>query len=535
MYKSTLSVILCFFLTTTLTALADNWPQWRGPARNGVATSSPVLASSWPVGGPTCIWKSDLIPSDKVGGFGSPAISGGKVYLYVNWKTKTPIPQRRFKEQSLRQMGWIPEAIPDDLRAAVETARISEERLKLKDSPEELNTWLETWVKKNVPEADQAILGRWASERLRRGATAYPFAMLDALATIRDREFNTPEELDIWFNEQKFSKEWKDKTLYWIPTTNDTSCDTVVCLDASNGSLLWKYEVPGRASDWGSSSTPCIVDGRCFVAGDSKAFCLDASTGKLIWSEKTEAQEIAASFIVLDGLAILPAKILTAFDAQTGTVRWTQQAVDGTKASPVLWQQAGKKYLICQGEKLLSCVEPATGVIIWSVPNITKVTPAIIGDDLVTFGNESKTGLRAYALSPSGATLRWTVPLADRSACPLIDHGYVYAIGGVPKTKLLCVSLATGALQWEQPFGTSEYSSPLLADGKILTVKDNGKTLGMVQAAPEKYQELAMFNLPITRFTSPALSQGRVVLRLTEALACYDLTAPPTPSVPAVP
>jgi hypothetical protein len=65
----------------------------------------------------------------------------------------------------------------------------------------------------------------------------------------------------------------------------------------------------------------------------------------------------------------------------------------------------------------------------------------------------------------------------------------------------------------------------VLADGKILVVRDNGRCLTMLRANPEKYEELANANLPITRFTSPALGDGSLVLRLTDALACYDLVA----------
>ena len=524
----------CFFTGLFLIAggvTAGDWAEWRGPARNGVAAQSPALPP-WPAAGPVRIWKSLAIPSDKTGGFASPVIAGGKVFLYVNWKTQTPVPRRTLKEQALRSMGWIPEPVPETLRAAVETARVSEERLKLKDQPEELKAWLDAWVKRQVAEPDQAIFGRWASERLKRGPDAYPLAMLEALATIRNREFATPEELDAWFAEQKFSEEWKKKTVYWIPTTSDASADAVLCLDAATGALVWKYEVPGRVTDFGSSCTPCVVGKRCYAAGESTLFCLDTDSGALRWSVKTEAQEISASPLVLDGMVLLPAKALTAFDAETGAVRWQQAAVDGNKASPTLWRSGDKTYLICQGGKQLACVDPATGNTLWSIANTTLVTPVIVGNDLVTFGNESKTGLRAYTLTLTGASLRWSQPLADRSASPLLDGGYVYAIGGTPKTKLLCVELQSGTLRWEQPFGSSEYSSPVLADGKILTVKDNGRSLVLLRANPEKYEELASTNLPILRFTSPALSDGRIVLRLTDSLACYDPAAVPPPAAP---
>jgi hypothetical protein len=40
-----------------------DWPQWRGPMRNGIAGPGPKLLDSWPKDGPKLLWKSDPIPS----------------------------------------------------------------------------------------------------------------------------------------------------------------------------------------------------------------------------------------------------------------------------------------------------------------------------------------------------------------------------------------------------------------------------------------------------------------------------------------
>ncbi len=57
------------------TIIASDWPQWRGPQRDGVWTESGIL-SSFPAGGLTLRWKVDV-------GFGysSPIVSKGMVYV----------------------------------------------------------------------------------------------------------------------------------------------------------------------------------------------------------------------------------------------------------------------------------------------------------------------------------------------------------------------------------------------------------------------------------------------------------------------
>ena len=56
-------------------ALAADWPQFRGPNRNGTTPES-SLPRSWPEGGPKVLWN---VPVGR--GYGGPAIRDGKVYL----------------------------------------------------------------------------------------------------------------------------------------------------------------------------------------------------------------------------------------------------------------------------------------------------------------------------------------------------------------------------------------------------------------------------------------------------------------------
>jgi outer membrane protein assembly factor BamB len=59
-----------------LSARGDDWPQWRGPERTGVSKEAGLL-KEWPKDGPKMLWKS----GDVGGGFSTPAVVGGHVYL----------------------------------------------------------------------------------------------------------------------------------------------------------------------------------------------------------------------------------------------------------------------------------------------------------------------------------------------------------------------------------------------------------------------------------------------------------------------
>jgi outer membrane protein assembly factor BamB len=66
-------VVVCLALTPL--ALAADWPQFRGPNRDGVSTETGLLRA-WPQGGPKVLW------STAVGqGYAAAAIHGGRVYF----------------------------------------------------------------------------------------------------------------------------------------------------------------------------------------------------------------------------------------------------------------------------------------------------------------------------------------------------------------------------------------------------------------------------------------------------------------------
>jgi outer membrane protein assembly factor BamB len=60
------------------TAYGKDWPQWRGPERNGISSET-GWSKNWPVGGPRQVWK------DKVGiGYSSESVASGHVYAMGN-------------------------------------------------------------------------------------------------------------------------------------------------------------------------------------------------------------------------------------------------------------------------------------------------------------------------------------------------------------------------------------------------------------------------------------------------------------------
>ena len=73
-----LPVVLGFGLYPLATDAAD-WPQWRGPQRNGISHETGLL-HSWPAEGPKLLWQVKEIG----GGYSTPAMVGKRLYLLGN-------------------------------------------------------------------------------------------------------------------------------------------------------------------------------------------------------------------------------------------------------------------------------------------------------------------------------------------------------------------------------------------------------------------------------------------------------------------
>ena len=56
-----------------------DWPQWRGPQRNGISQESGLL-KQWPAGGPKLLWQMNDIGD----GYSTPAVVGTRIYLMSN-------------------------------------------------------------------------------------------------------------------------------------------------------------------------------------------------------------------------------------------------------------------------------------------------------------------------------------------------------------------------------------------------------------------------------------------------------------------
>ena len=525
-----LPTILCPLLSPALAApsadAGNDWPQWRGPLRNGVAPRGPSLAAAWPDDGPPVLWEVADIPGGGGGGYGSPVVAGGRVYLFVNRRYSVPIDTRTVSGDSLHRLGWTKDRPTAGLLAELEAARVGPERAALQGG--RLNEWVDAWVKARLSKEDEQKFGHFVRTRLQKGTEAVPPDTLDKLQSVRDRAFPSQAELDAWLDSQKITGDVRKHVLAVVATEQQKAHDEVYCLDAGSGKQIWKQRWDGNSGD--ASSTLCVTGGRVYgLASGGEAFCLDAENGgRPIWRTKCGGGG-HASVLVVEGRAVVLSDALTALDAATGDVVWKQDKVRGHESSPVAWHSGGGggggggggTYVLCNTGGGVFCVALSDGAVRWSVPGGSPSTVAVADDHMAVLTDKADLGLVAYRITPGGAERAWNIKnTTDRGASPAIHDGHVYALAG---DRTVCVDLQSGRLVWEGRPGKGDISSPALADGKLFAPV--GGFLAMVRAGRGEFEVLDKARIPLAPCTSPAVAGGRLYVRTNEGLACHDLTA----------
>ena len=76
--KAVLLLIL-WLIILIIPASANDWPQWRGPDRNGI-TNEQGLLSQWQEGGPPLLWMVRNLGN----GYSTPSVAGDHLYVMVN-------------------------------------------------------------------------------------------------------------------------------------------------------------------------------------------------------------------------------------------------------------------------------------------------------------------------------------------------------------------------------------------------------------------------------------------------------------------
>lgn len=333
---------------------------------------------------------------------------------------------------------------------------------------------------------------------------------------------------------------------------NSAGIDTVWCLHAFTGKVLWKYSYPcllwDREHAGGPSATPAISDGRVYtLSKEGHLFAFDLRAGSILWqlnirekfrvpprpSEPLRDYGYVGSPMVVGDLVVVPVggknANTVALDRVTGEKVWASGNDRGTTgagyATPVPFSFDAREYLAVLSLRDLEILETATGrqvaAFAWATPyGVNSADPVIDGNRIFI---TSDFGAGCVGLEFNGKSLREVfrhTKVMCKFTSPIAIDGHVYAAttNGIFK----CVDLETGRVKWKR---RGFRNSSLVAAGKRFLALGEGGDLIAATMTPEGYTELARAKvLDGLCWTPPVLSNGLLYVRNSAGdLVCIDL------------
>jgi len=324
---------------------------------------------------------------------------------------------------------------------------------------------------------------------------------------------------------------------------NENDVDTVWCLDANTGKVLWQHDYPCALDPFyyegGPSATPTIDESSVYtLSRKGHVFRLDLETGKVIWSRDLIADHgfalpewSFASSPFLDGDRVLlnVGRGGIALDRDTGETLWMPSTETSGYASVVPFSrpEGTTGHLLFSAEELIA-FDSASGSPFWMFPwkssrDVNAADPVVRGTRIV-FSSSSGTvalDLPGGGREPVEAWQQRDMKWYFNPGVLIGDH--LYSLHGTTHrpTELMCTDFRTGEIVWaEEGFG----SGGLMAAGTTVILFDEGE-LTLFPATPEGFEPvLRQKVLEGKCWTSPVLANGRIYCRNAVGdLACVDL------------
>ncbi len=375
-----------------LPARAADWPEWRGPSRDGVSAET-GLPSRWSPAGEGLAWKAPF------GSRSTPVIFGNRLYL---WNASVDTVKEREKVQERL------------LCLDADTGRVIWERrfnVFHTDVPAHRVGWAS-------PSVDPATGNVYAF-----GVDGHLHA-LDATGKLLWQRQLTEEWGEISTHGGRTVSPVIEGDLVIVSTLNSGWGDQArgsnryFAFDKTTGSTVWISSPQSKHYDT-NYSTPAVlnVEGRrlLVVGGSDGTFHgIEATTGRPIWQLELSKRAILTS-VAFRGTTVYPTHseenldtsemgMIAALDAgQSGKLTadklaWRTNAFQGGFASPVV--DAERLYQVDNGA-VLGAFELATGKKLWERPlgTIQKASP-VLADGKLYVGTENG---RFYIIKPTVA------------------------------------------------------------------------------------------------------------------------------------
>ncbi len=334
--------------------------------------------------------------------------------------------------------------------------------------------------------------------------------------------------------------------------------DSLEYLTALNhqGEIVWQTAY-GRC--WIKSypearTTPTVDENRVYaISGLDEMVCLDATNGEILWrvdlhvtyQSSWDMFGVSESPLIYNNMVIATpggtGTTVIALDKMTGELIWKSEPLGQNRSniSPAAIEHFGKPYIITATQTHLVSADALTGEIMWTYhynfldankDNTTIIvnTP-IYRDSCLWISNGWDVKSVKLEIAPDGRSVkeRFTDHTFDNQNHGVVlvgDYLYGSNFTGRQTGKWVCMNWHTGEIVWLEEWHNK---GPIIsADGMLYCLDEKQGNLGLVKADPKVFSVTSSFKIrhgtgPF--WARPTIYHGMLLIRHGDFLIAYDI------------
>ena len=307
----------------------------------------------------------------------------------------------------------------------------------------------------------------------------------------------------------------------------DDQARELYCYDLNTGEKRWTVSasgipgspktMPKTSHGTGLAASTVVADGGhvCAIFATGDMICADTN-GKLLWSKNVGVPDnhygYASSLLLFRDMVIVQYDNqanprVFALDLATGAETWS---------SPIIATVNNQPQLVLMGNPAITAYNPTNGEQLWRVECLTgEVGSSPCSANGVVFGASEYSKL--IAINGADGSVLWeSTDYLPEVSSPVAtkDNLYLATSYGV----VAAFDAKTGELRKEHDLGVEFYSSPVIVGGKMYLFSNSGKM--HIFSADNEFQLLDSFETGETTMSTPAFTDGKIVVRTESSIYC---------------
>jgi len=332
--------------------------------------------------------------------------------------------------------------------------------------------------------------------------------------------------------------------VYTFTRRNET--EVMTALEAATGKERWHTsyaapyapDTPAAAHGVGPKATPLFHNGRLYtlgITGIVSAF--DAATGKLAWQTPAAPEHPSYGTAVSpvgdkDLVIVHPGNHgpLTAFDANSGAVRWT--GTDrGAYASPIIIELGGIRQVVTMTQDSVLGVSLSDGAKLWEYPwqsrsTPSAITPIVYQETLIV----SSQAMGVTALKPARRGDKWVVDRMWETrevslflSNPVVVGDTLFGLSEKARGQFFALDAQSGKVLWlGQPRQAS--NTAIVKAGNLLLLLNDDAELIVARSSRTGFEPLKRYIVADSAtWAQPAVSGNRVFVKDVSSLSLWTL------------